>query len=85
MAVPGYNLWPSEELRQLRADFPDYLICELHDEHGRPLYIATHTPPAVPGADDVVRAPDTRALRDRLSRQPASRPLPHLPRQRGER
>ncbi|WP_311546044.1 hypothetical protein [Streptomonospora wellingtoniae] len=79
--MPGYNLWPSDELRQLRADFPDYLIFELHSEQWRPTFIATHTPPAVQGAADVVRADDAEALRTKLSRQPST--CPH-PRREGE-
>lgn len=82
IGVPGYHLWPSDELRRLRADFPDYLIFERHDEHGRPCFIATRTPPAVLGADDLIITADAETMRGRLSRQPAT---PPLPRRGGER
>ncbi|GAA4920081.1 hypothetical protein HNR25_000204 [Streptomonospora salina] len=80
--MPGYNLWPSDELRQLRADFPDYLVFERQDEQGRPRFIATRTPPNAPGAADLVITADAAEMRDKLSRQPTT---PPLPRRGGER
>ncbi|GAA3725906.1 hypothetical protein HDA32_003441 [Spinactinospora alkalitolerans] len=81
-AVPGYHLSPSDDVRRLRADFPDYLICELHDEHGRPRFTATRTAPAVSGAAELIIAPEAEALRARLAVQPTT---PRLPNRGGER
>ncbi len=73
-AMADYSLWPSETVRQLRADFPDYLIFQSHDQLGRPRIIATRTPPNAPGAADLVITPDAEAMRDKLARQPTSTP-----------
>ncbi|GAB2489554.1 hypothetical protein [Nocardiopsis aegyptia] len=39
--MPGYALYPSHEMERLRTEFPDHLICELHDDTGRPVFTAT--------------------------------------------
>jgi hypothetical protein len=41
--MTGYQLHPSEVIRRLRAEFPDFLICELSGELGNPCFTATST------------------------------------------
>ncbi|MCY9783175.1 hypothetical protein KIK06_04625 [Nocardiopsis sp. EMB25] len=62
----GYPLHPSRELERLRADFPDHLICELHDGAGRPVFTATLLHRRCPCPPDLVTAPSPAALRRAL-------------------
>ncbi|MEV2279256.1 hypothetical protein AB0I72_27130 [Nocardiopsis sp. NPDC049922] len=64
--TPGYALYPSNEVARLRADFPDHLICELHDEAGRPLFAATLIRRRCPCPPDLVTATSATALRRAL-------------------
>ncbi|WDZ93142.1 hypothetical protein [Nocardiopsis sp. HUAS JQ3] len=72
--MPGYGLYPSTEIRRLRGDFPDHLICELHDESGRPVLVATLARRCCPCPAVLVTASDPTALRRALA--------PHLSPQR---
>lgn len=39
----GYRIRPSATVLRLREEFPDFLICELHNERGLPSFVATRT------------------------------------------
>lgn len=43
ITVHGYHLKPSETVLRLRQEFPDFLICQLHDGQGLPCFVATST------------------------------------------
>jgi hypothetical protein len=64
--VPGYALYPSREVERLRSEFPDHLICELHDESGRPLFTATLRRRRCPCPSDLVTAVTPADLRRSL-------------------
>lgn len=72
--MPGYGLYPSTEIRRLRSDFPDHLICELHDESGRPVLVATLTRRCCPCPAVLVTASDPTALRRALALSPHPSP-----------
>lgn len=65
--MPGYSLYPSQELRKLRTDFPDHLICVFHDEEGRPAFVATLVRRYCPCPADLVTATSVAALRRALT------------------
>lgn len=65
--MAGYALYPSRELQKLRADFPDRLICEFHDQAGRPVLVATLTRRHCPCPADLVVADSVADLRRILS------------------
>ncbi|WP_017604918.1 hypothetical protein [Nocardiopsis alkaliphila] len=65
--MAGYHLYPSQELQKLRADFPDHLICRLHDHAGRPMFVATLARRCCPCPADLVTATDLAELRRALS------------------
>ncbi|MFD3684891.1 hypothetical protein ACFWTE_08760 [Nocardiopsis sp. NPDC058631] len=67
--MPGYGLYPSRDVRRLRAEFPDHLICELHDETGRPVFTATLVRRCCPCPSDLVTASDPVTLRRALAPQ----------------
>lgn len=67
--MSGYALYPSQEIRRLRGDFPDHLICELHDEAGRPVFVATLARRCCPCPADLVTATTVTALRRTLAPQ----------------
>ncbi|MCK9868264.1 hypothetical protein MRI28_01085 [Nocardiopsis dassonvillei] len=68
--MPGYGLYPSPEIRRLRGDFPDHLSCELHDESGRPVLVATLARRCCPCPAVLVTASDPTALRRALALSP---------------
>ncbi|NKY99308.1 hypothetical protein [Nocardiopsis alborubida] len=72
--MPGYGLYPGPEIRRLRSDFPDHLICELHDESGRPVLVATLARRCCPCPADLVTASDPAALRRALALSPHPSP-----------
>ena len=43
MTLTGYHLRPSETILSLRAEFPDFLICELGGGLGKSCFTATST------------------------------------------
>ncbi|MGW5880326.1 hypothetical protein ACWFMI_27650 [Nocardiopsis terrae] len=65
--MTGYNLHPNPELRRLREDFPAHLICELHDERGRPVFTATLAHRCCPCPHTLVTATTPAALRKALT------------------
>lgn len=67
--MSGYRLYPSRDVRRLRVEFPDHLICELHDEAGRPVFTATLARRRCPCPSDLVTASDPVALRRALAPQ----------------
>ncbi|WP_116248339.1 hypothetical protein [Nocardiopsis sp. FIRDI 009] len=69
--MTGYSLHPSREVQRLRAEFPEHLICELHDERGRPVFTATRARPCCPRSPDLVTAATPVALREALGRPSA--------------
>lgn len=64
--MTGYSLYPSPDLRRLRTEFPTHLICELHDERGRPVFTATLIRRCCPCPPDLVTAQTPAALRTAL-------------------
>jgi hypothetical protein len=67
--MPGYGLYPSPEILRLRGEFPDHLICELHDGSGRPVFVATLAHRCCPCPADLVTASDPASLRRALAPQ----------------
>ncbi|WP_304453815.1 hypothetical protein [Nocardiopsis sp. YSL2] len=65
--MSGYALYPSREVELLRAEFPDHLICELHDETGRPVLTATLRRRRCPCPSDLVTAGTPADLRRSLT------------------
>ncbi|KOX24243.1 hypothetical protein [Nocardiopsis sp. NRRL B-16309] len=65
--MPGYALYPSHEVARLRSEFPDHLICELHDQSGRPVFTATLCRRRCPCPPDLVTAGTPAALRRSLA------------------
>jgi hypothetical protein len=65
--VSGYALYPSRDVERLRSEFPDHLICELHDESGRPLFTATLRRRRCPCPSDLVTAVTPADLRRSLT------------------
>lgn len=67
MTVAGYSLYPGQELRKLRADFPDHLICRFQDQAGQPVFVAVLARRCCPSPADLVTAADVAELRRALS------------------
>lgn len=67
MTVAGYALYPSRELQKLRADFPHHLICQFHDQDGRPVFAATLAHRCCPCPADLVTAASVVDLRRALA------------------
>ncbi|CAM3900058.1 hypothetical protein NORO109296_12635 [Nocardiopsis rhodophaea] len=67
--VPGYGLFPSSDVVRLRAEFPGYLICELHDELGFPSYVATRRARAEGGQVLLITARTVANLRAEIQAQ----------------
>ncbi|WP_017569700.1 hypothetical protein [Nocardiopsis halotolerans] len=65
--MPGYALYPSRKVQRLRTDFPDHLICEFHDEAGRPVFVATLARRCCPCPADLVTATSVADLRRALT------------------
>lgn len=63
----GYSVFPSQEIKQLRAEFPYHLICELHDHRGQPVFVATLLRRSCPCPADLVTASTPNALREALA------------------
>lgn len=68
MTLSGYHLRPSAEILRLRAEFPGFLICELHGE-GSELtsYVATSTRTGTSGQPELVVTASAEELRRALS------------------
>lgn len=67
ISVEGYRLRPSETVLRLRREFPDFLICELHNEQGRPCLVATSTRTGINGQPELVVTAGAEELRKVLS------------------
>lgn len=65
--MSGYALYPSQEVARLRTEFPDHLICELHDDSGRPVFTATLRRRRCACPSDLVTAGTPAALRRSLT------------------
>ncbi|WP_017586209.1 hypothetical protein [Nocardiopsis ganjiahuensis] len=63
----GYSVFPSHEIQQLRKEFPHHLICELHNHHGQPVFVATLLRRSCPCPPDLVTASTPTALREALA------------------
>ena len=68
MTLTGYHLRPSSEILELRAEFPDFLICELHGV-GSELtsYVATSTRTGAGGQPELIVTTSAGELRRALS------------------
>lgn len=67
MTLPGYHLRPSETILRLRAEFPDFLICELSGEPGKPCFTATSTRSNANGQPELVVTANPEELRRALT------------------
>ncbi|WP_017583210.1 hypothetical protein [Nocardiopsis valliformis] len=68
MTLTGYHLRPSAEILKLRAEFPDFLICELHGVNSeRTSYVATSTRTALSGQPELIVTASATELRKALS------------------
>lgn len=65
--MAGYHLRPSEVVLRLREEFPDFLICELHNEQGQPCFVATSTRTGVSGQPELVVTAGADELRRALT------------------
>ena len=65
--MDGYYLRPSETILRLRAEFPDFLICELTGELGKPCFTATSTRAGANGQPELVVTAGAEELRKVLS------------------
>nr|WP_017580511.1 hypothetical protein [Nocardiopsis valliformis] len=63
----GYSVFPSQEIQQLRKEFPHHLIYELHNRNGKPVFVATLLRRSCPCPPDLVTAPTPTALREALA------------------
>ncbi len=67
MVMTGYQLHPSEAIRRLRAEFPDFLICELSGESGNPCFTATSTRASTNGRPELIVTANPDELRRALT------------------
>ena len=65
--MDGYYLRPSETILRLRAEFPDFLICELTGELGKPCFTATSTRAGANGQPELVVTANPEELRRALA------------------
>ncbi|MFE3457737.1 hypothetical protein ACFXKD_09335 [Nocardiopsis aegyptia] len=65
--MTGYALYPSREVERLRSEFPDHLICELHDQSGHPVFTAILCRRRCPCPPALVTAGTPAALRRSLA------------------
>ncbi len=65
--VDGYHLRPSLAVLRLREEFPDFLVCELHDGRGRPCFVATSTRTGENGQPGLIVRGGAEELRTALS------------------
>ncbi len=63
----GYHLRPSATVLRLREEFPDFLICELHDGRGLPSYVATRTQNGGDGRPELIERGCGEELRRALN------------------
>lgn len=63
MTMTGYQLHPSETIRRLRAEFPDFLICELSGGVGNPCFTATSTRANASGQPELIVTANPDELR----------------------
>lgn len=67
IAVESYHLRPSATVLRLRQEFPDFLICELHQECGRPCFVATSARTGANGRPELIVRDGAEELRAALS------------------
>lgn len=68
MTLTGYHLRPSSEILKLRAEFPDFLICELHGADSElTSYVATSTRTGAGGQPELIVTASAGELRRALS------------------
>ncbi|MFD3685514.1 hypothetical protein ACFWTE_11930 [Nocardiopsis sp. NPDC058631] len=65
--MTGYHLRPSQTVLDLREEFPDFLICELHNDLGRPCFTATSTLTGASGQPELVVTAGADELRRTLT------------------
>lgn len=65
--MPGYNLRPSSTVLRMREEFPDFLICELSDEQGRPCFVATSARATTGGRPQLMVRTSAEELRQALN------------------
>ncbi|MEU3305929.1 hypothetical protein [Nocardiopsis sp. NPDC006832] len=67
ITLTGYHLRPSETVLRLRTEFPDFLICELSGEPGKPCFTATSTRTNANGRPELVVTACPEELRRTLT------------------
>lgn len=67
ITLTGYHLHPSETVLRLRTEFPDFLICELSGEPGKPCFTATSTRTSANGRPELVVTASPEELRRALT------------------
>lgn len=67
IAVEGYRIRPSATVLRLREEFPDFLICELHNEQGLPSFVATRTQNGGDGRPELIERGCAEELRQALN------------------
>ncbi|GHD30860.1 hypothetical protein GCM10007147_33000 [Nocardiopsis kunsanensis] len=67
IAVEGYRIRPSAAVLRLREEFPDFLICELHNERGLPSFVATRTRNGGGGRPELIERGCAEELRQVLN------------------
>ncbi|WP_017610692.1 hypothetical protein [Nocardiopsis xinjiangensis] len=63
ITMGGYHLRPSATVLRLRDEFPDFLICELHNERGLPSFVATRTENGGDGRPELIERGCAEELR----------------------
>ncbi|GAA1464506.1 hypothetical protein NE857_08845 [Nocardiopsis exhalans] len=68
MTLTGYHLRPSSEILKLHAEFPDFLICELHGVDSEiTSYVATSTRTGSGGQPELIVTASAGELRKAMS------------------
>ena len=67
ITLTGYHLRPSETVLRLRAEFPDFLICELSGEPGKSCFTATSTRTNANGQPELIVTASPEQLKRALT------------------